>query len=45
MRTTLFDLESNGLLQDATRIHCLSVKDLDTGALRRFTPENIEGRC
>jgi DNA polymerase I-like protein with 3'-5' exonuclease and polymerase domains len=42
MRTTLFDLESNGLLQDATRIHCISVKDLDTGALRRFTPENIE---
>jgi len=43
MRTTLFDLESDGLLQDVKKIHCISVKHPETGERRRFTPKNIEG--
>jgi DNA polymerase I-like protein with 3'-5' exonuclease and polymerase domains len=44
MRVTLFDLESDGLLQDVSKIHCLSVKDLETGERRRFTSKGgIEG--
>jgi DNA polymerase I len=30
------DLESNGLLDTVTRIHCVVTKDADTGAVRRF---------
>jgi DNA polymerase I-like protein with 3'-5' exonuclease and polymerase domains len=41
MRTTLFDLETNGLLQDVTKIHCISVKDLETGECFRYGPENV----
>jgi DNA polymerase I-like protein with 3'-5' exonuclease and polymerase domains len=41
MRTTLFDLETDGLLQDVTKIHCISVKDLDTGKSQRFGPDRI----
>jgi DNA polymerase I-like protein with 3'-5' exonuclease and polymerase domains len=43
MRVTLFDLETNGLLQDVTVIHCVSVKDPSTGEKRRWTPKNIQG--
>lgn len=30
MRRLLFDIESNGLLDDVSKIHCIVVKDLDT---------------
>lgn len=37
-----FDLEANGLLWDATTIHCLVLKDLDTGEIKKFTPSEVE---
>lgn len=42
MRTTLFDLETNGLLHEVSKIHCMSLKDPSTGDRHRFTPKNIE---
>lgn len=38
----VFDLEANGLLYDASRIHCLVAKDIDTGDLHRFEPSQVE---
>lgn len=38
----LFDLESNGLLDTLTKIHCIEIQDIDTGKEHSFSPENIE---
>lgn len=38
----VFDLEANGLYWDASRIHCLVAKDLDTGDLHKFGPDKVE---
>jgi DNA polymerase-1 len=32
-RRIVFDIETNGLLPTVSRVHCVSVRDLDTGAL------------
>ncbi|AGG54550.1 DNA polymerase I [Cyanophage SS120-1] len=34
-----FDCETDGLLRDLTRIHCLVIQDLDTGLVQRFDDE------
>ena len=34
----LFDLESNGLLNDATKLHCAVAKNLESGDVITFTP-------
>lgn len=31
MRIRVFDLETDGLLEAATRIHCVSYHDMETG--------------
>jgi hypothetical protein len=36
------DLETDGLLNEVTKIHCLVAKDIDTGEVHAFTPDNIE---
>lgn len=36
------DLEANGLLNDATQIWCLVLKDLDTSEISTFGPDSIE---
>lgn len=38
----VFDLEANGLYYDASLIHCLVAKDLDTGDLHKFGPDKVE---
>ena len=35
----VFDLETNGLLNDATRIHCLSIYSLETGEVQSYNDE------
>lgn len=42
MATYLFDLESDGLLDELTRIHCLVLKDAETGEVHSFTPFEVE---
>lgn len=38
----LYDLETNGLYDQVTTIHCLVTADLDTGEIRQFRPHEIE---
>jgi len=38
MRIGLFDLEANGLLDTATKLHCCVVKDKNSGEIRKFWP-------
>ncbi len=42
MKIGLFDLEANGLLRQATRVHCGVVKDLHTKEVRKFGPDQID---
>ncbi len=35
----VFDLETNGLLHDLTRIHCLSIYETDTNTIESFNDE------
>tara|TARA_R100001082_G_scaffold66680_1_gene37676 strand:- start:1144 stop:1689 length:546 start_codon:yes stop_codon:yes gene_type:complete len=37
--TMVFDLETNGLLHDLTRIHCLSIYDTETNEIQSFNDE------
>ena len=39
------DLEANGLLEVATKIHCGVFKDIQTNKLYKFTPANIDKMC
>jgi DNA polymerase I-like protein with 3'-5' exonuclease and polymerase domains len=41
-RRLIYDLESNGLLEEVTRIWCIGTLDIDTGEERLFTPLEIE---
>lgn len=38
----IFDLESNGLLDELDRIHCLCMKDIDTNTDYSFEPSEVE---
>ncbi|QDB71007.1 DNA polymerase [Bordetella phage vB_BbrP_BB8] len=38
----LFDIETNGLLDTVTKIHCLVIKDTTTGKVSKYTAENME---
>jgi len=37
--TLVFDLETNGLLNDLTRVHCLAIYDSDTDEVETFNDE------
>lgn len=37
----LFDLETNGLLDTVSKIHCLVIKDRETGKLSRYIPSGF----
>ena len=37
-----FDIETNGLLTELDRIHCLEIKDVDTGQEYSFGPREVE---
>lgn len=38
----LFDIESDGLLDTITKVHCMTIKDSETKEVRKYRPENIE---
>lgn len=38
----LFDIEANGLLKEATRVHCIVARDIDTKAIYKYRPDEIE---
>lgn len=37
----VFDIETNGLIDDVTTIHCLVLKDIDTGSITGYTGNGI----
>lgn len=43
MKICVGDLEANGLLDSATKIHCAVFKDIQTGDLVKFSPDNLAG--
>jgi DNA polymerase I len=38
----IFDLESDGLLNELTKIHCLALIDIDTGKPHSFDPREVQ---
>ena len=40
-RVELFDLEANGLLREATTVHCGVFKDIESGKITKFQPNEI----
>lgn len=42
MKRYISDLETDGLLDTVTTIHCAVLKDIDTGDVRGFRPDEIE---
>lgn len=38
----LFDIETNGLLDTVTKVHCLVIKDFETGTVTKYHGDNIE---
>ena len=41
MKVLVYDIETDNLLMDATTIFCLVTKDINTGEIREFTPDNM----
>ena len=37
-----FDIEANGFLETVSRIHCMCLKDIDTGETYQFRPHQVE---
>lgn len=42
MKIYVFDLEANGFLEEATKIHCAVFKELGTNSIYKFTPKTIK---
>lgn len=40
-RRFVFDLETNGLLDAVTRVHCAVAIDIDTDEVLDFTPDQL----
>jgi DNA polymerase-1 len=38
----VFDLEADGFLEEATKVHCAVFKKLGTNSIYKFTPKNID---
>lgn len=40
----IFDIETDGLLKNVSKLHCMCIYDTDTDLMHRFSPENnVEG--
>lgn len=42
MSSLIFDLEADGLLKEATKVHCIAILDADTGDVWSYGPDDIE---
>jgi len=38
----IFDLETDGLLDDVTKVHCMVTHDTETGEVKTYDPDHIE---
>ena len=43
MKTIVFDIESDGLLDEITKIHCIACKDIVSKEEVQFTPDSLDG--
>ena len=41
MRRVIFDIETNGLLQDVSELWCIVCRDADTGDVKTFGPDEV----
>ena len=41
MKRLLFDIETNGLIPELDRIHCIAIKELNKGSVRSYSPDRI----
>lgn len=41
-KVAVFDIETNGLFETVTKVHCAVVRDLKKRVLKKFTPDNIK---
>ena len=37
----VFDIETDGLLKEVTKVHCMCIKDTETGKMYRFQPDRV----
>lgn len=42
MTDYVMDIETNGLLDQLDRVHCMVIKNCETGKILRYTPETVE---
>jgi DNA polymerase I len=42
MKTILFDLETDGFLENVSKIHCLVTKDAETGEVKSYTKADMQ---
>ena len=45
MKVGTFDIETNGFLEQTTKVWCAVIKEHDTGSIRTYTPDNIGDLC
>ena len=38
----IFDIETNGLLDDVTKVHCIVTQDTETGEVRKYDPTQLD---
>ena len=38
----IFDIETNGLLEETTKLHCMAICDTTTGVIDGYDPSNVE---
>ena len=41
MNRYVFDIETDGLLDDVTKVHCLALKNIDTGEITGYTGNGV----
>ena len=41
MRTCIFDIETDGLLEEFTKVHCMVLYDIEKDVMTSFTGEEI----
>ena len=41
MRSCIFDIETNGLDEKLTRVHCMVIHDIDTNNVSKYDPDNV----
>ena len=41
IRSCIFDIETNGLDEKLTRVHCMVIHDIDTNNVSKYDPDDV----